>query len=220
MELSPVRVAPQLCNYWRTLQHFIEPPPHPSPLFITVFTRAFCCVRRMLVRASVVPSSPIRVTLMNEALSSSETQVLTWATRRNISGDTILHSHRRGNLKSYIYPITLRSIIILSTRLSLGIPTGLIYSVSQEECVRIREDVRYVKAGRCSPKYLCPKLNGYGDNDQRKVWSSVGSMHCTCQLTNLIEVCPWVWCPVTARTSRKLHMCFLQVALQPRCNGL
>jgi hypothetical protein len=51
--------------------------------------------------AKVVLSSPIFVTLMMGALSSSEKLFLTRATLRNVTEGGIPHSHRRENLKPY-----------------------------------------------------------------------------------------------------------------------
>jgi hypothetical protein len=87
-------------------------------------------VRRLLVTASVVPSSPILVTLMKVALSSSETSVLTRAIRRNIPKDTILHSHRREILKSYISNFL---IAVLSNCLEF-LELGKIHKLIDFEC--------------------------------------------------------------------------------------
>ena len=48
------------------------------------------------------------------------------------------------------------------------------------ECARFRQTVPYVKVHRYNPKHLYSKLNGYGDNGEKKVWSSCGSAYCTC----------------------------------------
>ena len=40
--------------------------------------------------------------------------------------------------------------------------------MSQEERAKLREGVPYVNVYRYNPKHLYPKLNGYGDNGQKK----------------------------------------------------
>jgi len=73
--------------------------------------------------------------------------------------------------------------------LTLRLLMSYIYRVSQEECARLRENVSYVKVHRYNPKHLYPKLNGYGDNGQRNVWSSCGSTYCTCSADALLVHC-------------------------------
>jgi hypothetical protein len=64
-------------------------------------------VFRMLVTGNVVPSTPILVTLMMEALRSSGTSVLTRATRRNFpEGDMVILTYHRHTYRSH-YPVGL-----------------------------------------------------------------------------------------------------------------
>jgi hypothetical protein len=124
----------------------------------------------------------------------------------------LIYLHIRHLLKSSKffehYPAHLQEVYVV-----------IVCRVSQEECARIREGIPYVKVYRCNTKHLCPKLNCYGDNGQRKMWSSGGSKHCTCQLTSLINVCPWVWCPMTESHCILLHCILVQLwsMLIPEC---
>jgi hypothetical protein len=63
----------------------------------------------------------------------------------------------------------------------------------------------YIKVYRYNPKHLCPKLNGYGDNGQRKVWSFGGSTHCTCQLKVLSK--PVLECRITLPQLSSRYIC-------------
>ena len=76
--------------------------------------------------------------------------------------------------------VFLVSVLIKDIPLCLKYTNNIyIYRVSQEERTKLQENVPYVELYRYNPKHLYPKCNGYGDNGQRKVWTSCISAYCT-----------------------------------------
>ena len=88
-----------------------------------------------------------------------------------------------------------------------------IYRVSHELRSLLRESVPYVKIYRYNPIHLCPKLNSYGDNGQRKVLTSCISAYCTSSALSaltLTEQCSRHLCECTSSAQRDkivLHYC-------------
>ena len=91
-------------------------------------------------------------------------------------------------------------------------PLIYIYRVSQEEWIKLRESVPQVKVYRYNPKQLYPKLNGYGDNGQRKLWSSCGSTYCTCPA----DAVSWVGTVRIQSTARTLNSVMQQAYTKMR----
>jgi hypothetical protein len=80
---------------------------------------------------------------MMEAIIFLETSVLTWATRRDIPEDTILHSHRRENLKSNI-PFYLWSIHIPDLFIFFLLCYFLLHVDLVAACVTTRRNVPWL----------------------------------------------------------------------------
>jgi hypothetical protein len=102
--------------------------------------------------------------------------------------ETDLHSERRMSFTSGWILGACHVTVACETFFSLAIV--FIYRMSQEEGTKLRESVPYVKIYQYNPKHLYPKLNGYGDNGQRKVWSSGGSTHCNLSADRVLHVWP------------------------------
>jgi hypothetical protein len=101
----PHHPTPATCSNLRYSPNPLLPPISSLSHFLAFFLiwlMFHCSVFQLLVTANIVPSTLIRVTVMMEAISSSDTSVLTRATRRHIPEDGIIHSHCRKNLRSYI----------------------------------------------------------------------------------------------------------------------
>ena len=101
-------------------------------------------------------------------------------------------------------PVAYRKPLLKSSRHIQGTPRVKV--TTSGEC-------SYVKIYRYNPKHLWPKLNGYGDNGQRKVLTSCISAYCTYSAVSaltLTEQCSRPLCECTSSAQRDkivLHYC-------------
>ena len=137
------------------------------------------------------------------------------------SHDRLLQYHFQLDIHHHSFILSMLCILITRSILHNYITASLslqrtttsdtVYRVSPGgECARLQENVPYVKVHRYNPKHLYPKLNGYGDNGERKVWSSCGSTYCTffvCCYPYTARVRPSVSQPSQAHSDFIINRC-------------